>query len=143
MVLAVQSLWIGDRLSAMEKLAIKSFLCQGQAFHLYVYQQPESIPEGTTVRDANEILPAASIFKYSGHESYAGFSDYFRFKLLLERGGWWVDTDVVCLKPFRFPSEYVFASEIAAGQQHTATCVTKPPPGSPIIAPSLQAGQPF
>lgn len=143
MLLPVQSLWIGDRLSAMEQLGIKSFLCQGHPFHLYVYRSPEGIPEGTSLRDANEILPAESVFQYSGHESYAGFSDYFRYKLLLERGGWWADTDVICLKPLRFSSEYVFASETADGRQHTATCLIKAPPASPVIAHAWQACQAF
>jgi hypothetical protein len=127
----------------MEQLAIKSFLSHGHPFHLYVFQRPEGIPEGTIVRDANEILPAKTIFKYRGYDSYAGFSDYFRFKLLLERGGWWVDADVICLKPFRFRSENVFASEMAAGRQHTATCVIKAPPGCPVMARAWQACQSF
>ena len=31
----IQSLWIGDRLSVMERLCIQSFLDQGHQFHLY------------------------------------------------------------------------------------------------------------
>ena len=53
----VQSLWIGDRLSAMEQLCISSFLRQGHAFHLYVYQETAGIPAGTVVLDGNRILP--------------------------------------------------------------------------------------
>ena len=43
--------------------------------------------------------------------SLAAFSNLFRYKLLLERGGWWVDTDVICLRPFRVRDELVIASE--------------------------------
>src|SRR5262249_53705507 len=32
-----------------------------------------------------------------GKGSPAAFGNLFRYKLLAERGGWWVDTDVVCL----------------------------------------------
>src|SRR5205814_1596959 len=28
----------------------------------------------------------------------------FRYKLLLEKGGWWIDADVLCLRP-TFPSQ--------------------------------------
>jgi hypothetical protein len=31
--------------------------------------------------------------------SVAGFTNMFRYRLLLLRGGWWVDTDVLCLSP--------------------------------------------
>jgi alpha 1,4-glycosyltransferase/glycosyl transferase-like sugar-binding protein len=139
----IQSLWVGDRLSAMEHMAIASFLRHGHIFHLYVYQHPTGIPEGTIVRDANEILPAARIFKYREHDTYAGFSNFFRYKLLLERGGWWVDTDMICLKPFRFPSEYVFSSEMEAGRPTINNGAMKAPPGSPIFQYAWQLCEMF
>jgi hypothetical protein len=107
----IQSLWIGPRLSAMEQLTIRSYLHHGHEFHLYVYDRPDGVPPGTTVRDANEILPRSMIFTYREHDSVSGFSNFFRYKLLLERGGWWVDTDQVCLRPFAADDEHVFASE--------------------------------
>src|SRR6185369_14164179 len=107
----IQCLWIGPRLSAMERLAIASFLRHGHEVHLYTYGHVAGIPLGTVVRDGNEILPASRIFFYSDCGSPSGFANFFRYKLLLERGGWWVDTDMVCLKPFDFADEYVFASE--------------------------------
>ncbi len=96
----IQRLWIGERLSPMERLSITSFLRNGHPFHLYVYGKPDGVPEGTVVLDANEILPSSRIFKYAAHNTYAGFANFFRYKLLSEKGGWWVDADTVCLKPF-------------------------------------------
>jgi hypothetical protein len=111
----IQSMWVGSRLSAMERMCIKSYLHHGHQFHLYVYQDTEGIPEGTVVLDGNLILPSSKIFTYEGsgfgRKSYAGFADMFRYKLLLTRGNWWVDTDSICLRPFDFASEYVFSSE--------------------------------
>jgi mannosyltransferase OCH1-like enzyme len=117
----------------MGHMAISSFLRHGHTFHLYVYQRPTGIPEGTIVLDANEILPPARIFKYREYDSYAGFANFFRYKLLLERGGWWVDTDMMCLQPFRFPSEYVFSSEIDRGVAKVTNSAMKAPPGSEIF----------
>jgi hypothetical protein len=108
----IQSLWIGPRLSPMEKLSILSFLRNGHPFHLYVYQETEGIPAGTVILDANDILPSSKIFKCTGYDSYAGFANFFRYKLLLEKGGWWVDLDTVCLKPFEFAEPFVFSSEM-------------------------------
>ena len=96
----IQSLWIGDRLSTMEKLCISSFLQNVNDFHLYTYDKVKGVPEGTVIKDANEIVPSDMIFKYKEHNSYAGFSNIFRYKLLFDKGGYWVDTDNVCLKPF-------------------------------------------
>ncbi len=108
---AVQSLWVGDRLSAMEQLAVRSFLAHGHEFHLYTYGPMPGIPNGAVHRDGNEILPASAIFRDRDIASFSGFADLFRYKLLLERGGWWMDMDQVCLRPLPEPAEYAFACE--------------------------------
>ena len=41
----IQSLWIGDRLSALERLSIRSFLANGHGFDLYTYQRFEGCLE--------------------------------------------------------------------------------------------------
>jgi hypothetical protein len=130
----IQSLWIGKRLSTMELLSIRSFLHHGHHYELFVYEPVQNLPEGAIARDANEILPASRIFQYADGRSYAGFSNFFRYKLLLERGGWWVDTDVVCLRPFNFPAPYVFASEMIPGGPVAASAVLKCPAGSDAMA---------
>jgi hypothetical protein len=73
------------------------------------------LPEGVIVGDANEIVPRGKVFAYRnkntfghGKGSYAGFSDIFRYKLLYEKGGWWTDMDVTCLKPLDFDQPYFF-----------------------------------
>lgn len=106
----IQSLWIGGELSKIEQLSIASFVKNGHEFHLYTYGDVKGIPEGTIIKDANTIIPESEIFTYS-KGSYAGFADWFRWKLLLKKGGFWIDTDVVCIKPFNFDSELIFGLE--------------------------------
>ena len=130
----IQGLWIGPELSVMEQLSIASFLLNGHEYHLYVYDETRNIPAGTTIKDGSEILPASSIFQYKQRPTYAGFSNFFRYKLLLERGGWWADTDTVCLKPFDFSTEYVFSSEISRGLEVINSGIIKAPVGSPLMA---------
>jgi len=130
----VQSLWIGSDLSAMEHLSISSFLKNGHQYHLYVYDNIGNIPAGTVVNDGEEILPSSMIFQYKQHKSYSAFSNFFRYKLLLEKGGWWIDTDLVCLKPFDFPEEYVFSSERAAGREFINSGAIKAPAASDLLA---------
>lgn len=106
----IQSLWVGSFLSPMEQMCIRSYLRNGHAFHLYVYEPIENIPEGTIVRDANEVLPRSEIYK-DAFGGYVSLSNQFRYAMLYKVGGWWVDMDTVCLKPFEFSDEYVFSSE--------------------------------
>ncbi|MEO8215580.1 MAG: glycosyltransferase [Acidobacteriota bacterium] len=130
----VCGLWIGSELSTMERLSITSYLANGHPYHLYAYRDIAGVPEGTVMEDANRILPESSIFKYRHHDSYAGFSNYFRYKLLLEKGGWWSDLDVVCLRPFDFGGDYVFPAEMSdAGTEVAANCVMRTPQGSAIM----------
>jgi mannosyltransferase OCH1-like enzyme len=131
---AIQGLWIGSELSRMERLSISSFLKNGHDYHLYVYDEVRNVPAGTIIRNGNEILPADRIFQYKHRPSYAGFSNFFRYKLLLERGGWWADTDTVCLKAFDFLEEYVFSSEINhRGVEVVNAGIIKAPAGSRIM----------
>lgn len=138
MKIIVQGLWIGTELSVMERLSIASFLTHGHEYHLYIYDDVKNIPQGVIVRDANEILPASMIFQYKHSKSYAGFANFFRYQLLLAKGGWWADTDVICLKPFSFPEEYVFASEENNGTQIANNGIIKAPVASDVMAYACQ-----
>jgi mannosyltransferase OCH1-like enzyme len=130
----IQGLWIGPELSVMEQLSVSSFLQNGHEYHLYVYDEPKNVPKGTVIKDANEILPSSSVFQYQHSPSYAGFANFFRYKLILERGGWWADTDIVCLKPFDFPEQYVFSSEISQGLEVVTSGIFKCPSLSEVMS---------
>lgn len=103
----IQSLWIGDALSNLEKLCIRSFLDNGHAFHLYAYSDIDGVPGDALMKDAGEILPKSAVYRHR-RGSLASFADWFRWELLLQRGNWWVDMDVVCLRQFDFADAVVF-----------------------------------
>ena len=105
--ITVQSLWIGECLSQLERLSILSFLRNRHEYHLYVYRDVPNVPPGVIVEDANAILPESEVFTYR-NGSYAAFSNWFRYRLIHATGWFWVDTDVVCLRPFEFEAERVF-----------------------------------
>jgi glycosyltransferase involved in cell wall biosynthesis len=115
--LIVHGLWIGPKLSPLELLTLNSFVRWGHEFNLWLYDPPETpLPAGVHPRDATRILPRERIFRKRmrdpetgvGKGSVSPFSDLFRYKLLYELGGVWVDMDVTCLRPFNFDNEYVF-----------------------------------
>ena len=116
----IQSLWVGNKLGLIEQLCIRSYLKQGYDFHLYTYNPVDNIPDGTTVMDANKILPSTEIFYYNKEAFYdgssegspSGFSNVFRYKMLYELGGIWTDMDMICINPLNFEKKYVFTSEI-------------------------------
>lgn len=105
----INALWIGNELSPLERLTAASFIAHGHSFHLYAYGPIAHVPAGVTLTDANAIIPERDIFL--SHGGYAHFADWFRWRLLMQRGGFWTDMDVVCLRPFEFGHDVVFGYE--------------------------------
>lgn len=131
----IQGLWIGSKLSEIERLCISSFLKNGHTFHLYTYEEIENVPEGAVLIDANSIISKDLMFLDS-HSTWAAFSDWFRYKLLYQNGGWWSDLDVVCVKKLNFRAQYVFASEKvnSHGEENIiTTCLIKSPSGADYL----------
>ena len=136
--MVINGLWIGGSLSSVEILCIKSFLDNGHEFVLWTYGKLDNdLPEGLAIRDAGEIIPAEQVFQYRhknqfghGKGSYAGFSDIFRYKLLYDRGGWWADMDITCLKPLDFQAPYVFRTH---HNLKVVGNIMKCPPGSELM----------
>lgn len=118
----------------MERLSISSFIAHGHEYHLYAYEPIRNVPAGVMIRDAEHILPHSRAFQYTHHATWSGFANFFRYKLLLERGGWWADTDLVCERPFDFPDPYVFSSELSLGRQMVNIGAIKVPPGSELMS---------
>lgn len=111
----IHTLWIGDKLTAMELLTLHSFIHYGFEVNLWMYSKITNVPDNVYIKDANEIIEQNSIFYYKhrnkyghGKGSVSGFSDIFRYKLLYEQGGIWVDMDITCLKQFSINTPYFF-----------------------------------
>ena len=106
-------------------------MANGHEYHLYVYDDVKDIPMGVVIKDANEIISESEVYKrkfLTKEEVYCGFSDYFRIKLVIDKGGYWADTDFVCLKHFDFPEKYVFSSEMLSdGTERINTGIIKCP----------------
>lgn len=148
----VQMLWVRGALSKLEQLSIVSHLQNGHPVRLFSYEPIPNLPQGTLWEDARAILPESAVFTNPSPDGYGGltvFANFFRYHLLLQRGGVWSDCDSVCLKPLVFASEmdYFFATERTPGQQNgppginVASCVFKAPPGSAVVARTLEIAQ--
>ena len=134
-----QSFWHGDALSPYELFCLKSFIDCGYAVDLYTYDVDLVVPAGVRVCDAAELISRKEVFVYQaegfGKGSPSAFSNHFRYRLLAEKGGWWIDTDVVCLSD-RIPAVAEFyarqdADFVACGTMHFE-------PGHPVMLRCLE-----
>ena len=104
----VHMFWNGT-LSRIERLCMASYVACGHEVQLHVYEEPRGVPPGVKLLDARQIVPEHLIYRHEKTGSWALFADYFRFRVLFERGGIWSDTDVVCLQPLAYPQDEIYA----------------------------------
>ncbi len=122
----VSGFWHGSELGELEKLCINSWIKNGYEFHLWLYDDVE-VPKGVVVENANHIVSLHEYFTYNeGHSkgTAVAFSNLFRAQLLYQRGGLYVDLDVLCLKPYDFNKRFVFSEQgDSIHPYHVATCI--------------------
>jgi hypothetical protein len=107
----IATLWIGDKLSWLEKLSLKSFGDFGHETVLYSYSPIFNAPEGVTLRDAADVFPGNEIIRHKKNGSPAIHADIWRLHLMQQTEYIWVDADVLCLRPFDFKEPFVFGLE--------------------------------
>jgi hypothetical protein len=133
-----QSFWYGDALSPYEKACIRSFVDHGHRYVLYTYRRDLHVPTGVECCDAAPLIAPELYFTYGpgdGAGSHALFSNLFRYKLLAEQGGWWVDTDVVCLGR-EIPQCEIFCAYQESGSINGA--VLHLPKGHPVACEAYE-----
>jgi hypothetical protein len=128
----IQMVWIGDSISRLEYLCMQSFIANGHPVHLYAYSQIARLPKDVLCFDANQIIPKKRIFLHKG--SYALFADFFRWKLLALNGGYYSDTDMLCIRPFEFTEKVIIGKQ----SNNTLNCAfLKFPPAHPLVLEML------
>lgn len=101
-------MWVGNPLTEVQRLCMRSFLHHGFEVILYAYDELDP-PDGVTVRDANTIVADTDIFE--SHQTFAAFADLFRYRLLQMTDTIWVDADTLCLRGDWQFGEYIFGRQ--------------------------------
>jgi hypothetical protein len=63
---------------------------------------------GVELRDAADVVPREIFERVLARSEIRYVSDVFRYAVLYEHGGLWMDTDVVMIRPFPFQEDYFF-----------------------------------
>ena len=100
----IASLWIGPELTWLEQVCLQSYLDHGHDVFLYSYDPVANVPDGVTMLDAAEILPAGKIIRHARTGSPAFHADLFRLHLMVKTRHIWVDTDAYCQQPIHLKS---------------------------------------
>ena len=103
--------WAKGPLSRLEYLCMKSFVDHGYRLLVWSYDNSLKIPVGAVLCDASEVVRESKLF-LNRRGSYAGFSDYFRYKVLNRFGGLYADTDVIAVRSAQeLPREQFLVTE--------------------------------
>jgi hypothetical protein len=109
----LHSLWIGDELGYLERLTMVSALSVGHPFTLYSYfpEKLRGVPNGVEVRDANVVVPFQALARYFDGGNATLGTDFFRYAMQAKGLGYWVDLDLLFIRPIDFHDQYVFGWE--------------------------------
>ena len=117
----IHCFWSNAPLSDMSRLSLQSMVRQGHPVRLYTYDNLAAmqarVPSGVMVVDAASLVPAAIYQHAVLNSDIRYFSDIFRYAVLHELGGWWLDTDIVLVKPLDFGREHVFSTQWSGVEQ--------------------------
>ncbi|HHP7237682.1 hypothetical protein [Longibacter sp.] len=133
-----QTFWYGSELGPRETLCLTSFVERGASIEVYTFDPDLTVPDGVVRRDASELYDEDDVFFYEkgiGQGNVAAFSNLFRYRLLYERGGWWVDADIL------YTGEAVPEVDVFAGWETDGSicnAILKFPAGSTVMRDCME-----
>lgn len=105
--------------------AASSMRAAGHAVHVWTYS-PEKLAllaaRGIELRNAADVVPRGLFDRAVARSEVRYFSDIFRYAVLYEHGGLWMDSDIVLLKPFPFTGDYFFNLQWRGGHRGHFIC---------------------
>lgn len=130
--------WAG-RASPYQTLCIASWVAQGFDVVVYTADTDIKLPPGARQRPAEDILDLGGhIHRYRkgfGAGSPSLHSNLFRYRLV-ERGGWWLDTDVVMLRADLPDTDFFLARQL--NQNSLGIGIMRLPAQSPVIRDAIR-----
>lgn len=110
----LNSLWVGDELTYVERLSVQSALSHGHRFKLHSYSPDKlrGVPAGVEVCDASEVMPREKLISYAECENGVALgANLWRYHMLAQGLGVWCDLDLVFLKPLDLSVPYILGWE--------------------------------
>ena len=131
----MQTFWHGDTIGPYQLLCLRSFADHGHQVEVFSYDDSHlHLPGWLERRNAAEILPRDKVVRPLD-QGFAIHGNLFRYAILNQRGGWWIDPDVLLLRPDLPADDVFFAGPDAFGL--TSTGLLRFPKGHPAIKAGL------
>jgi len=132
----LKTFWHGETIGPYQLMCLRSFAASGHHVEVFSYSRELNVPDWISVEDAAEILPREFVMRPLGEEgAFAIHSNLFRYAVLQKMGGWWVDPDVLLLKPDLPQGDIFFGGSDVFGRVPTG--VLKFPAGHGLLTEAL------
>lgn len=132
----LRTFWHGETIGPYQLMCLKSFAVSGHRVEVFSYNRNLNVPDWIHVEDAAEVLPREFVLRPLGEEgAFAIHANLFRYALLQKVGGWWIDPDVLLLKPDLPLGDVFFAGSDVFGRVPTG--VLKFPAGHGLLTEAL------
>lgn len=127
----LSTFWHGEPLGPYQLLCLRSFVDSGHHVTVFTYDPNLVMPTWLARRDASEILPPARALR-----NQVAHINLFRYALLCHLGGWWIDPDLVALKPDLPQEQFFFA---ASGERDLVSLgMVKFPSGHALLTAAIE-----
>jgi hypothetical protein len=90
--------WVDGRLGPVERACMRSVLRHGHRLVLWHYFPLERVPEGAELQDGDAVVSRERLIRHKATGSWSLFSNLFRYELLRQGLGLWLDCDCYLLK---------------------------------------------
>jgi mannosyltransferase OCH1-like enzyme len=132
----VNTFWAGGAIGPYQLLGLRSFADQGHRVQVFTFDHALRKPSWIEWRNAGDIIPADRVLREIPELGQSAIhANLFRHALLHRYGGWWIDPDVVLLRPDLPDVEMFVAGSNDA--QIASTAAMKFPAGHPALAEVL------
>jgi hypothetical protein len=106
---SISVLWIGDMLSYIEQLCIRSHLAAGHAVHFYSYGPVSGVDPEVELRDARAIYDPGVDPRLMTYDEVEVAADRFKYRLLAQEDTIWADLDMFSLRAWDFDVPYLLS----------------------------------
>lgn len=110
MLPTINAVWVGDTLGAVHAACLRSFLRHGHRVVLHSFEAIVDVPRGIELVNAENLMERSEIVRYKKNGSLALTANIYRYRILQEGLGIYVDCDVFCLRPFP-EQKFLFGKE--------------------------------
>lgn len=136
----VRTFWHGDSMGPYQLMCLRSFVDSGHRVEVFSYNLDLRLPDWIEVRSAELIIGRERILRpLSENGPVAIHANLFRYAMLHQLGGWWIDPDVLLLTPDLPQGEVFFAGPDIFDRVPLGAL--KFPAGHPLLVDAIDAAE--